>query len=66
MGEGDSFSDIYGKIRFNSIDDQHKMARFRKDYVLLPQTIGPFNDAQVSKKAKKSIEKIVCSSERQT
>jgi polysaccharide pyruvyl transferase WcaK-like protein len=58
MGEGDSFSDIYGKIRFNSIDDQHKMARFfRKDYVLLPQTIGPFNDAQVSKKAKKSIEK---------
>jgi polysaccharide pyruvyl transferase WcaK-like protein len=34
------------------------MARFfRKDYVLLPQTIGPFNDAQVSKKAKKSIEK---------
>src|SRR5690606_10092590 len=27
MGEGDSFSDIYGKIRFNSINDQHKMAR---------------------------------------
>ena len=58
MGEGDSFSDIYGKNRFNSINDQHKMARLlRKNYVLLPQTIGPFKDERIAKKAKRSIEK---------
>lgn len=58
MGEGDSFSDIYGKIRFNSINDQHKMARlFRKSYMLLPQTIGPFKDKRIATKAKRSIEK---------
>lgn len=58
MGEGDSFSDIYGKTRFNSINDQHRMARlFRKSYVLLPQTIGPFKNARIEKMAKRSIEK---------
>lgn len=58
MGEGDSFSDIYGKIRFDSINDQHKMARlFRKSYMLLPQTIGPFKDKRIATKAKRSIEK---------
>jgi len=58
MGEGDSFSDIYGLRRFEYINDQHRMARlFRKKYLLLPQTIGPYKDHKVQKHAKKSIEK---------
>lgn len=57
MGEGDSFSDIYGEHRFNAINDQHRMARFfRKRYLLLPQTIGPFKDQEISRAASKSIE----------
>lgn len=60
MGEGDSFSDIYGLNRFKSINDQHRMARlFRKSYVLLPQTIGPYKNEKVKKQANKSIEKAV-------
>lgn len=57
MGEGDSFSDIYGKTRFEFIDSQHKIARFLNiKYALLPQTIGPFNDKKIKNKAKRSIE----------
>lgn len=41
--EGDSFSDIYGQERLKNL---HSLTRFvksqKKDYVLLPQTIGPF------------------------
>jgi len=58
MGEGDSFSDIYGAKRFKSINDQHRMARlFKNKYLLLPQTIGPFKDNQIKKQAIRSIEK---------
>ncbi|KJF43875.1 polysaccharide pyruvyl transferase family protein [Draconibacterium sediminis] len=58
MGEGDSFADIYGKLRFNSINNQHRMARLLNiKYSLLPQTIGPFNNEQIKKQAKTSIEK---------
>lgn len=58
MGEGDSFSDIYGEQRFTAINDQHKMARLlRKKYLLLPQTIGPFNNLHIQEKANKSIDK---------
>ncbi|WP_282038257.1 polysaccharide pyruvyl transferase family protein [Saccharicrinis aurantiacus] len=57
MGEGDSFSDIYGKVRFNSINHQNKMARLlRKKYILLPQTIGPYKDPKIKNEAIKSIE----------
>ena len=57
MGEGDSFSDIYGKRRFSSIDGQHRMARlFGKKYLLLPQTIGPFDNPHIKKQARKSLE----------
>lgn len=56
MGEGDSFSDIYGVQRFNSINDQHKFARlFGKKYTLLPQTIGPFKNKKIKTNAFKSI-----------
>lgn len=57
IGQGDSFSDIYGLERFRKIDHVHTIAR-RKNipYALLPQTIGPFKDKDVLKSAKKSIE----------
>ena len=58
VGEGDSFSDIYGETRFNYINNQHRLARlFRKKYALLPQTIGPFKNAVIQQQAKKSLEK---------
>lgn len=58
MGSGDSFADIYGKTRFYSVYDQHRMARlFRKRLLLLPQTIGPFKNATIKRKANRSIEK---------
>ncbi len=57
IGQGDSFADIYGKQRFEIIDNIHKTARlFGKPYCLLPQTIGPFKDEKIRKKAIKSIE----------
>ena len=56
IGEGDSFADIYGNNRFENIDKTHVLARvFKKPYILLPQTIGPFKDNQTRCKAIKSI-----------
>lgn len=56
IGQGDSFADIYGKARFEQIDYIHRVARIlKKPYVFLPQTIGPFGDASLLSKAKKSI-----------
>lgn len=58
IGQGDSFADIYGKRRFDLIDDIHKAARLlNKPYCLLPQTIGPFKDDKIRKQAVKSLEK---------
>ena len=58
IGQGDSFSDIYGSIRFEEIDFANVKARdYGVPYCILPQTIGPFNNQQVLLKAKKSIEK---------
>lgn len=58
IGQGDSFADIYGKQRFENIDDIHRAARLLgKPYCLLPQTIGPFKDGSIRNKAVKSIEK---------
>lgn len=44
IGEGDSFTDIYGDVRFKKIRNSkiYFGKRVRKQ-VLLPQTIGPFN-----------------------
>ena len=56
IGQGDSFADIYGRSRFDLIDKVHRTARLlRKPYVLLPQTIGPFENPTVKKMAYKSI-----------
>lgn len=58
IGGGDSFSDIYGTKRFKTINGQNKLARlFRKKYVILPQTVGPFTDAKVKKEAFRSLKK---------
>ena len=58
IGQGDSFADIYGDIRFQKIDRIHKLARiFNKPYCLLPQTIGPFTNDIIKKKAMSSISK---------
>jgi len=58
IGQGDSFADIYGKGRFDFIDDIHRAARLlNKPYCLLPQTIGPFKDNKIRQQAVKSIEK---------
>lgn len=58
IGQGDSFSDIYGAKRFAKIDFVHRLARlFRKPYILLPQTIGPFQNPTIREKAIKSISK---------
>ena len=57
IGQGDSFADIYGLGRFESIDSVHVLARkFKKPYAFLPQTIGPFLNKSVEKKAKKSLD----------
>lgn len=58
IGQGDSFADIYGNERFQLIDRIHCLARlFRKPYCILPQTIGPFSQIQIKKRADKSIRK---------
>lgn len=58
IGEGDSFSDIYGIDRFESINTPKKIFRFLGyKQLMLPQTIGPFKNKRVVGKAKRSIEK---------
>lgn len=61
MGEGDSFSDIYGVARFNLINNSKRTAcLLRKPLVILPQTIGPYNDEKCRKLATTSLERASC------
>lgn len=61
IGQGDSFSDIYGKKRFEWIFSQHKLGRkYNKPYCILPQTIGPFSSKVIEKQAIKGIEWAKC------
>jgi len=56
VGLGDSFSDIYGDYRFNTIIAQHRLGRlFHIPYCILPQTIGPFRSLKNRKKAMKCV-----------
>ena len=58
IGQGDSFSDIYGIDRFNRIDSIHKAARrFRKPYCFLPQTIGPFKSDWAKNRSHESLKR---------
>ena len=52
IGQGDSFSDIYGNERYKSITLIQRLAFiFKKKFYLLPQTIGPFNGHRNKKDA---------------
>lgn len=69
IGQGDSFSDIYGERRFNLINLVHREARlFKTSNCILPQTIGPFEDSRIRKKAHKVIKhaKLVMTRDKQS
>ena len=56
LGQGDSFSDIYGYERFNWINSQYILAeKYNIPVCILPQTIGPFVNDDVKNKAIKTI-----------
>ena len=58
IGQGDSYSDIYGPYRFNSINNSYKLARkYKLKYCVLPQTIGPFTDRKCTEEARISLNK---------
>lgn len=57
-GEGDSYADIYGIERFRSFDYIKKLANGQAPYIMLPQTIGPFNSTEAQKKAHNSLENV--------
>ena len=57
MGSGDSYTDIYGISRFRNIDFTKKICRLLKlEYILLPQTFGPYDSREAQNKARKSID----------
>lgn len=61
IGQGDSFADIYGKSRFNSIFAQYELGRkYNKPYCILPQTIGPFDNQKIRRQAIKGIKWAKC------
>ncbi len=56
IGEGDSFSDVYGISRFKDINAaKTNLFLIGKKIILLPQTIGPFRDNDVKEAALESI-----------
>lgn len=61
---GDSFSDIYSKVYYNLlVRNKNITQKLCKNFILLPQTYGPFSDANSAKKAKKIIKnatKVYC------
>lgn len=58
IGEGDSFSDIYGTQRFMRLLNSKRFFNLlRKEQFLLPQTIGPFRNKKNEKLAFKTLEK---------
>lgn len=57
VGQGDSFSDIYGEKRFEQMNLAYVIAQKQNiPYCVLPQTIGPFESTKVESEARKSIE----------
>lgn len=56
IGQGDSFSDIYGVSRFMWMFSDYKQgAKYHIPYCVLPQTIGPFESPFVKEKAKQGL-----------
>jgi polysaccharide pyruvyl transferase WcaK-like protein len=69
LGFGDSFSDIYGKARFDLVNGPKRMFhRMNIPQLILPQTIGPFIDPKIAAMARTSIEQseIVLTRDRQS
>lgn len=59
IGEGDSYSDIYGKDRFLCFDAMKRVyLKKHIPFVLLPQTVGPFNNKAIEKRATKTLRQI--------
>ena len=51
---GDSFTDLYGRERFELISYPKRIAQlYGQPLVLMPQTIGPFSDPSVREEAKR-------------
>lgn len=58
IGQGDSFSDIYGVSRFEQMNRAYVIARnLNVPYCVLPQTIGPFSNQQLETEARISMER---------
>lgn len=58
LGQGDSFSDIYGIKRFEQIVLEYRLANcFRIPYCIMPQTIGPYSNKKVLRQAIRIISK---------
>jgi polysaccharide pyruvyl transferase WcaK-like protein len=52
LSGGDSFTDLYGPGRWQSVEMPKRLAlQLRRPLVLLPQTYGPFSDARVRRRA---------------
>ncbi len=59
LSEGDSYSDIYGKERFNLFNNSKRFfCMLNKKQLLLPQTIGPFDEKKLEIKAINTLSKI--------
>ena len=57
LGQGDSFADIYGSGRFYMIFRSYEIAKYFKiPMCILPQTIGPFEDKEIRRRAIHGIE----------
>lgn len=69
IGEGDSYSDIYGKGRFYLFDSVKKFYLKKNiPFMICPQTLGPFCDKVIERKAIKTLKKvdILCSRDEKT
>lgn len=69
IGQGDSFADIYGEKRFETIYSQYELGmKYKIPYCILPQTIGPYKDPKIRERAVKGIKnaKLVMVRDRQS
>lgn len=58
---GDSFTDLYGKKRFDSVSLPKRIAIQQKvPLILLPQTYGPFSSSRCKQQAKQIVERAQC------
>ncbi|MCQ2339986.1 MAG: polysaccharide pyruvyl transferase family protein [Paludibacteraceae bacterium] len=58
IGEGDSYSDIYGLKRLKKENRIHLLAQlFGKPYGFLPQTLGPFQSTSAQRQAKQAFQR---------